>query len=299
LSTSACTPFTTPNVPIRLNESSLRLLYQGSGRYVYSIRQLRAEVGVVASPCSPGIGHRWMIIYSSSCPTTTGISTDTVNALANVLNNVYPEVVVKRNDVYIDVIGMMSGICDASNTKTIGMMFAALNYAGNTTCYKHIHPDEGNVYDFTYWTRPDTHPGNAVASAGGRLSPIAKWADYNNTFTIPFPSWHTMDRWENNKGKFELIGRFSDDLNFMDLPSMLRTQAVANLFSPKSSITQAVVVCGSQGEVANNSSIPNVFSFANGTSSAAYIHYMCRIFEHIFLTNFFHISGPFYLGRAL
>jgi len=156
---------------------------------------------------------------------------------------------------------------DDSNTNTIGMIFA-LNNSGTVTCYKHIHPDEDSVYDMTYWARPDTHPGNAIAAAGGRPPPITKWADYNNTFTLPFPSWHTLDRWENNKGNFDYVGRAYDTLNFMDLPSMLRTQSVASLFSPPSeNFTPAVVVCGSYGEVANtlanNVTMTNIFSFAN------------------------------------
>jgi hypothetical protein len=206
-------------------------------------------------------------VNPSSCPTTAGISTETINALTAIMNDfVYRD----SNGVFADIHLEYSGYsgsyggytCDASNTNTIGMMFA-VNNSGVVTCFKHVHPDEGSVYDFTYWTRPDTHPGNAIALAAGHLPPITKWADYNNTFTLPFPSWHSMDRWENNKGNFDFIKRSYDTVNFMDLPPMLRTQAVANLFSPSSNISQAVVVCGSNGEVANNSPLKNVFSFTN------------------------------------
>jgi len=267
---SACMPFSAPNFPVFLNDTSLRRLYQGSGRYVYAIRQLRTEVAYVVSPCTPGRRHRWMIV-NESCSTTTGISSETINAFTAIMNDIGTW---DRNSVFSDVHFEWSGYsgtyggytCDASNSKTVGMMFA-INNTGVVTCYKHVHPDEGNVYDFTYWTRPDTHPGNAVALAAGRLPPITKWADYNNNFTLPFPSWHTMDRWENNKVNFDYIGRSYDNVNFMDLPSMLRTQAVANLFTPPTNISQAVVVCGSFGETANNSSMPNVFSFANSKFS--------------------------------
>jgi len=208
-----------------------------------------------------------MIVNSASCPTTTGISSDTINALSAMMNGIGTW---DRNSVLADVhlewsdySGSYEGFtCDATNSKTVGMMLA-VNNSGVITCFQHIHPDEFSVYDFTYWTRPDTHPGNAVALAAGRLPPITKWADYNNTFTLSFPSWHTMDRWQNNEEYFDYVGRAYDDVNFMDLPSMLRTQAVANLFSPSTNVTQAVVVCGSPGEVANNSSMTNVFSFAN------------------------------------
>jgi hypothetical protein len=254
-----------------LKESNLHLLYKGSGRYVYAIRQLRAEVGFVDSPCTPGKRHRWMIVHSGSCPTTSGISSDTINALTYIIQD---QSRVSYNDVYIDVNDMISSpisyygyVCDASNKNTIGMMFSTyIWYTGNTTCIKHAHPDEGNVYDFTYWARPDTHPGNAAAMADGRRNPITKFAEYNNNFTLLFPNWHTMDRWRDNKEKIYLIGRSFDNVKFIDLPPMLRTQAVANMFTTQSNNTQAVVVCGSQGEISNNASYANIFSFANGTA---------------------------------
>jgi hypothetical protein len=209
-----------------------------------------------------------MIVNSGSCPTTSGISTETLNALTAMMNDIGTW---DRNSVFADVhfewsdySGTYDGFtCDASNSKTIGMMFA-VDDSGTVTCYKHVHPNEGSVYDFTYWTLPDTHPGNAVAQAAGRLPPITKWADYNNTFTLTFPSWHTMDRWENNEEYFDYVGRAYDYVDFVDLPSMLRTQAVANIFSPPTNVSQAVVVCGSPGEIANNPSMTNVFSFVNG-----------------------------------
>jgi hypothetical protein len=211
-----------------------------------------------------------MIVNDASCTTTAGVSLETVDALTAMMNGIGTW---DRNSLFSDVhfewntwyTGTYDGYtCDASNANTIGMMFA-VNNGGVVTCFRHVHPDEGSVYDFTYWTLPDTHPGNAAAQAAGRLHPITKWADYNNTFTLPFPSWHTMDRWENNKDHFEYVGRLYDNIYFRDLPSMLRTQAVANLFSPSGNVSQAVVVCGSHGEIANNSTFTNVFSFVNCT----------------------------------
>ena len=233
---------------------------------MYTIRQLRTDIAAyVVSPCTPYNRHRWMIVDASTCSTTIGISSDTINALTAMLYDSS-----SRNSVFVDVhlewsdySGTYRGFsCDAANKNTIGMIFAA-NNSGVVTCYQHVHPDEGSVYDFTYWTRPDTHPGNAAALASGHLPPITKWVDYNNTFTLPFPRGHTMDRWENNKVNFDYIGRAYDNVKFMDLPSMLRTPAVARLFTPLTNVSQAVVICGSYGEVANNSSMTNVFSFTS------------------------------------
>jgi len=204
-----------------------------------------------------------------SCSTSTGVSNNTINAISNMLidyewaaNRLYADIHFQLSDYNGSYRGFT---CDSSNNNTIGMMLS-VNKSGSITCYKHIHPDEGSVYDFTYWTRPDTHPGNAVASAAGHLSPIMKWADSFNEFTLSLPSSHSMDRWENNKVYFDYVGRAYDSVNFMDLPSMLRTQAVANIFSPPTNTSQVVVVCGSYGEVTNdNSTMTNVFSFVDGT----------------------------------
>lgn len=265
-------PYQPPSVPVVLNETSFRLFYEGANRYVYRI-SLRAEPGFVLSPCTPSRRHRWKIVHPSSCSTTAGISNSTINALTSMLNDYQWA----ANSLYVDVHLQWSGYsgnyngynCDASDDKTIGMILA-LSRNEQIVCYEHIHPDEGNIYDFTYWTRPDTHPGNAAASAAGHLHPITKWADYNNTFTLPFPSWHTMDRWDVNKGSFDYVGRYYDTINFMDLPSILRTQSVANMFTPPDILNetaQSVVVCGSHGEISNNSSMTNVFSFAMGEFS--------------------------------
>jgi hypothetical protein len=211
-----------------------------------------------------------MIVDDASCPTTPGVSMETINALTAMMNGIGN---LDRNNLFSDVhfesnnwyTGTYDGYtCDASNTNTVGMMLA-VNNDGVVTCFRHVHPDEGSVYDFTYWTFPDTHPGNAAAQVAGRSNPITKWAAYNNTFTLPFPSWHTMDRWENNKDRFEYVGRMLDHRKFLDLPIMLRTEAVANIFSPSSNMSQAVVVCGSHGEIANNSTWTNIFSFVNCT----------------------------------
>ena len=266
---SACRPFKEPNIQILLNETGLRLLHQGSGRYVYAIRDLQTVVPYVKSPCTPNQRHRWKIVNAASCPATSGINSDTINALTAVMNDGIGTW--DRNSVFVDIhfeltdySGAYGGyFCDASNSNTVGMTFS-VNKNGVFTCYKHVHPDESSVYDFTYWTRPDTHPGNAIALAAGHLHPITKWAAYSNTFTLPFPSWHTMDQWANNKVFFDYVGRAYDFVNFIDLSSILRTQAIAAMFSPSSNLSQAVVVCGSYGEVANNASLPNVFSFANG-----------------------------------
>jgi hypothetical protein len=131
-----------------------------------------------------------------------------------------------------------------------------LSYDGG--CYKHSHPDEWSVYDFTYWSFPNTHPGNAGASQ----NPIKKWVD--NNFRLEYPSWHPMSRWENEKGKFDYLGRFGDDISFRSLPGNLRLPAVLNEFGGDNNQDEGIVVCGSLGEVKNDKLKGNIFHFSGG-----------------------------------
>jgi len=59
----------------------------------------------------------------------------------------------------------------------------------------------------TYWTLPDTHPGNSPDR-----NPIKEFAEDGKS-KLYFPSWHTMDRWMNNRGFFTEIGKFGDVSN--------------------------------------------------------------------------------------
>jgi hypothetical protein len=52
------------------------------------------------------------------------------------------------------------------------------------TCWQNVHPDHLNVYSFNYWV--GQHPGGP--------DKITQWANIQDTFTLVFPGWHTMDR---------------------------------------------------------------------------------------------------------
>jgi len=251
---TACSPFRA-NPTFLLNTDTLSTFYQATGRYVYAIRGL--QMTYVPSPCTPYVRHRWKKITSTSC-VTSGIDSATNETLTWLITEYGGW---DQSDLFTDIhlewIGDYGRTCNSANTKTIGMKLKV-----NGQCYQHIHPDEYNVYDFTYWTLPDTHPGNAIAESLGHPPPIKKWAQ-NNLFELVFPSWHPMDRWENNKELFDYIGRVGNYYEYYDLPSKLRTSALAEALGVTSASGDAVVVCGSPGEVANDPSFNSVFSFAD------------------------------------
>ena len=124
-----------------------------TGRYVYTIDGLRTDD--VPSPCTEGLVHRWVKkngVAKDDCK-TDGVSGNTKKTLQRLLDDNGWE----TNDFIVDVNLMYEdsnsiGKCKKPNT--IGMMIWKWG-----ECWEHSHPDLWNVYDFTYWTLDNTHPG--------------------------------------------------------------------------------------------------------------------------------------------
>lgn len=252
---TACSPFKA-NPKFTLSTNTSRLFYQVLGRFVYAVRGFSMQY--VSSPCTPYVRNRWKKIINSTC-VTPGIDSVTNETLTSLLKTYGSW---DQNDLLVDIHLEWNGeydgsSCDSSNTKTIGMQLLV-----DGVCYQQIHPDEYSVYDMTYWTLPDTHPGNKIAASLNHSNPIKKWAE-SDQFELIFPSWHPMDRWENNKKLFDYVGRFGNSLEYFDLPSKLRTKAIADTLYNTSGSVDTVVVCGSPGEVSNDPTFNQVFNFVD------------------------------------
>jgi hypothetical protein len=124
----------------------------------------------------------------------------------------------------------------------------------NGTCWKNVHPDHLSVYDFTYWTRLDTHPGNSV-----NRNPIKEFAQAGST-TLLFPDWHPMIRWVDHMYDFGYVGRLGDTVHYYSLPDELRSQQLNDYFgfTPDAiqyTASDGVLVCGSPYEVSNDATL--------------------------------------------
>lgn len=158
------------------------------------------------------------------------------------------------------------------------------------SCYRNVHPNHLQIYDFTFWTLPDTHPGNSPTR-----NPIKEFAEAGST-TLIFPHWHEMDRWSDNRGFFANAGRLGDRIHYFDLPMAIRTQHLNDLFgfTPQAiqyEDSQGVLVCGSPFEVANDLTLQgsqgrgafdSISSFT--TDSGDFIKQKRIIWTHIALT---------------
>jgi uncharacterized protein (DUF1800 family) len=235
---------------IPLNDTTIRLLYNESGAgdvgtlYLYAIDGLRIDEDVaVAPPCLQNAKSRWIPVnctISSVDPTT---QTFFGNLILIALNT-------STNPNVLDLTMPKTFTCPSSDATQVG--FTVADPSGQ--CWRNVHPDHLNVYDFTPWTR--SHPGNALG-----YNPIKQVA-LDGLTTLSFPSWHGLNRWEANKARFRLVGTLGDMFNYYTIPPTYRTAAFNSgvgfnpvpLVAPnnQSVSSAAPLVCGSPHEVAND-----------------------------------------------
>lgn len=126
----------------------------------------------------------------------------------------------------------------------------------------------------------DAHPGNAIAATNNRPNPIKMWAEDRVTYPgwyLTFPSEHEtkrhpMMRWDTNSypPNFILVrsgggqARFGDVISFRDLSDEIKTDEVAAYFgAPPVEGGAGVLICGSEGEIANDPSLGAIFASEN------------------------------------
>lgn len=136
-----------------------------------------------------------------------------------------------------------------------------------------------SVYDFTYWTLMDTHPGNMIAAMNNHPHPITKWMDINRSAILIYPATaqpsnptlraHPIHRWDLYSPRFSKLGRLGDKIKFVDLPNEVRLVEVAKYFGEDTIVGGGgIIVCGSPFESANDPSVGNVFEVATGRDTA-------------------------------
>lgn len=249
---------------IPVTHDFMRAIYQVSDEtvYLYAIDSLRIEDDpLTAPPCQKGSTSRWILLDQPSCSNSLRARTEKIfsrlisfyentNENTNVLDVTYPN--------------NLNQVCNGADELRKGFDVADLQ--GN--CWRNVHPDYLNVYDFTVWTT-NAHPGNSPAR-----NPIKEFAEAGSTF-LEYPSWHEMDRWQDNKRRFTRIGRLGDMINYYDIPLQLRTPELDQALglssstsvisntnnSPQSDSDDDVLlrlVCGSSQEISNNATLSGI-----------------------------------------
>jgi hypothetical protein len=228
----------------------MRGIYNATGggaegtRYLYAVNGLRVDQDrSIGLPCER-TKSRWIPI---EC-------TGAASSLDPTVHEIFSKLLFYNSDPnpsVRDVWNWYDLECPTPLMRLTG--FEVLDQDG-VRCWKNVHPDHLSVYDMTYWTRLDSHPGNSLVR-----NPIKEFAQAGLT-TLEFPSWHGMDRWADHKYDFGYVGRLGDVVHYYDLPSSLRSQVLNDYFGFTPDAVQytdskGVLVCGSPYEVANDLSL--------------------------------------------
>ena len=256
-----CGPQKYTSAPFDLNVNNLRAFYEKGGFYVYRIQGLRLDN--IGHPCATR-KSRWLDIGAAPCTPgeTAGLDGATKTRIINLLR---PGTTIVKE---IDVTG---GVCNSANLK--GAIVKV-----DSKCYRHVHPDEYNVYDFSQWalTGPDVHPGTPTRLDRKLSNPITDPGD-SGEIAISFPAGHSMGDWTEalirdaelqRPGLIDVIkyvGIFGRSVDFRNLPPSIQTEETAAHFGSSAVSNPAddfEEVCGSPGETSNDPGLGNRFHYS-------------------------------------
>jgi hypothetical protein len=236
-----------PDFYLDLTPANLRSLYEvteGAGasestRYVYAVEGLRAaDDSTITLPCQKSTRSRWMSITCSGAAASLNVE----------VHAIFQRLLSSKQEENPNIRDVWNSVEDECPAPVFGLTdFEIEDNDGN--CWKHVHPDHWNVYDFTIWT--ELHPGNLPPR-----NPIREFAQ-DGMATLMFPGWHSMNRWQGNKSRFGQLGRLYDRVHYYELPTELRSNALNEFFgfTPDAIEYQSsngVMVCGSPAEASND-----------------------------------------------
>jgi cullin-associated NEDD8-dissociated protein 1 len=234
-----------------LNSTVLRNFYQRSGVYAYYMTGLLPNAG----PCQ---SQRARFIRSSDLCSGSVNSTNPGYAylsqlIQNKANGLRAEAFV------VDVDTLSSSTCSSFS--------AGIKLKIGTTCWTHVHSDFHSVFDFTAFA--DMHGGSAASILGKAQSGLVE---------MRFP--HQGDAmcgeasgcWDNSRSKLAYMGIFGYEIDFLNLPNEARQFGIASYLGAISSKNVVYYErCGSAGEVQNDPSKGNRFTFADTGALGKYL----------------------------
>lgn len=228
VTTQNCEPVRYISTMFFLNDKNLKLFYELSKIYVYEIKGLRMDGIDVPSPCDPRHRtSRWKKVGSKGCSNQNKENYKIKNPN---IEKLFIDLLKNSKDLNPNLrdISTPIGGCSIKNSDEDFEIIKGITLdIDNQACYKNVHPDLHNIYDFSHWTLPNTHPGNKVASDFGKHNPIKKPAEKQSSTILTYPSWHPMSNWKIMKKKFTKLGRVNDEIDFATLPASVQSVEMA------------------------------------------------------------------------
>eukprot|EP00538_Stauroneis_constricta_P006056 CAMPEP_0119562960 /NCGR_PEP_ID=MMETSP1352-20130426/22092_1 /TAXON_ID=265584 /ORGANISM="Stauroneis constricta, Strain CCMP1120" /LENGTH=2119 /DNA_ID=CAMNT_0007611481 /DNA_START=203 /DNA_END=6559 /DNA_ORIENTATION=- len=266
---TACRADEPPVFSVKLTEDFLKTVYELEGRYVYAIENLplndesyfdnRGRMQYYQPPPCGKFRNRvsrWLQVSNNKCNgnnyRTVGENTEQVFArLIQLAVESEPE----SSSLVKDVRLFETQVCDEEDEELFSLGY--IKGSDGQSCWQHVHSKYQNVYDLTEFK--NIHFGGAKN--------ITKWAESGSAKLI-FPNSHHpignsrfFSKIVNNERMVPFLGSLGDVVPFADLPRELQTDRIRNEFGslPINPNGNAVVVCGSPGEVANDPSVGSGF----------------------------------------
>ena len=238
---STCAPIVYSTSTVVLNDAMLREWYTRSGKYVYRVDNLRADMASgMKEPCTQ-TKSRWRKTAGACAAETAGMDADTKATIVQALS-----VSADTNPYVHDINLKQAGTTCKSSPSVL-----AVKVTVGTTCWEHVHNQEFDVLDFSYWVL--AHDGNKLATG---FYPIRRFAETGSPH-LRFPDSHTMSRFKSKAKYFPVLGRWGDSVDFKGLPTKVQTHAMAEFVGAIASTSSSSVdgatfmACGSPGEAAN------------------------------------------------
>ena len=235
-----CAPPTYTSKTIKLDDTTLRSFITVGGHYVYKIDGL--PIAGQRDPCSDR-SSRWLKVSCDSGNDNNKLTPRTLQLfMDNLQRSRDPNPLVR--DIHVG----FSSACDSVST-----LGATLEVSG--TCWKHVHKQMFDVYDFTRLTDKYAHLGPDYV--------VRRPAETQQSTTLLFPESHPIGYWTFQFRGYHRMGRYLDDVDFAKLPSFVQSEEMAQHFgvSETTSVDDDLTErCGSPGEVANDPTLGARFS---------------------------------------
>mmetsp|Transcript_19333 Transcript_19333/g.27328 ORF Transcript_19333/g.27328 Transcript_19333/m.27328 type:complete len:1758 (+) Transcript_19333:76-5349(+) len=260
--TYACQPQTTIKFAIFLDDEAIVTFYNLTQRWVFAITDLPmpadSQAGIEYEVCK----HRrdtyvrfLRMDDATLCNGNTLIEEETATVFANLIREG------GNSDLQATALPRVKNVIKRSSVGCASNDVAVVNLGyimSDNVCWKHVHPDDHNVYDFSTWAGllPDgsdaKHPGGADMIR-----------NYEYQSKLPFPNSHPLQRWIDSKSNFTLIGTYGDNVQYETLPGVLQNSQLASQLGYVSvnPTGDAIVVCGSPGEVASDPSLGSGYDY--------------------------------------